>query len=571
MASCPGGYATDRFKVSVDNNFLCPICSEVLKDPVQCQNQHHFCKVCIKKHLETNAKSCPICVQDLEEKTLAEPPRILTDYLNGLLISCDHSEKGCTEVIPVSQLKAHVRECKYRPVVCPNEKCGQTFNQEDLVEHVNNACEYRLIHCPDCEDDMIYKKFSKHACVLSKDLNKLRLEWAEVKNVLYEICNSQKEMSGFQKEMANNQKEMSNYQKEMSSSQKVMSVTQKEMFNSQKEMSSSQTEMANSQKEVLHSVQGLSNGQHNIALLPQAAKPNVGASVMVIGGRNEEDSLSSVEVLYPGSEVWTMLQPMEELRASAASVLYGNDVIVSGGRCNEGCSDTLEMLSLVNKPLRWIPFPVKLPHKSCGHNGVVINNYLYLVGGFNMENLFNSIYRVLLHPPYTVEFTCEMHQAVCFHGLQAFEEFLLIIGGSRSKLLQNSVNTVLTYNTVNDKLNKINPLPFAICDVTSVRWNDKVIIIGGTTHDAVSLNTVIMYNVNGSYHRMLPSMKYARSSCAATVADNHIVVMGGYDWFQKKFLSSVECFDLDRQVWKELPPMNEARSEATAVVYAGLF
>jgi hypothetical protein len=47
--------------------------------------------------------------------------------------------------------------------------------------------------------------------------------------------------------------------------------------------------------------------------------------------------------------------------------------------------------------------------------------------------------------------------------------------------------------------------------------------------------------------------------------------MGGYDWFEKKYLNSVECFDLDRQVWEELPVMNEARSEATAVVYAGLF
>ena len=528
MASCPGGYAADRFKVSVDNNFLCPICSDILKDPVQCQNQHYFCKVCIKKHLETNAKSCPICVQDLDEKTLAEPPRILTDYLNGLLISCDNSEKGCTEVVPVSQLKAHARECKYRPVVCANEKCGQTFNQEDLVDHVNNACEYRLIHCPDCEDDMIYKKFGKHSCVLSKDLNELRREWAEVKKVLNEICNSQKEIS-----------------------------------NSQKEMSTSQ-------KEVLHSVQGLSDGQYNVAMLPQAAKPNVGASVMVIGGRNEEDGLSSVEVLYPGSEVWTMLPPMEELRGSAASVLYGNDVIVSGGRSNEGCSDTLERLSLVNKPFKWVPFPVQLPLKCCGHNGVVINNYLYLVGGHDWKNACNSIYRIFLHPPYNVEITCEMQQPVCFHGLQAFEEFLLIIGGSRSNLSKNSVSTVLAYDTVNDKSMERSPLPFPICDVATVRWNDKIIVIGGTTHNVVSLNTVIMYNVNGTYHRMLPSMKYARSSCAATVAGNHIVVMGGYDWFQKKFLSSVECFDLDRQVWEELPPMNEARSEATAVVYAGL-
>ena len=70
---------------------------------------------------------------------------------------------------------------------------------------------------------------------------------------------------------------------------------------------------------------------------------------------------------------------------------------------------------------------------------------------------------------------------------------------------------------------------------------------------------------------MLPSMKHARSSCAATIAGNKVIVMGGYDWFEKKYLNSVECFDLDRQVWEELPVMNEARSEATAVVYAGLF
>ena len=320
MASCSRGYATDHFKVFVENNFLCSICAEVLKDPVQCQNQHHFCKVCIKKHLETNAKSCPICVQDLEEKTLAEPPRILTDYLNGLLISCDHSERGCTEAVPVSQLKAHVRECKYRPVVCPNEKCEQTINQEDLTEHLNNACEYRLMDCPDCEDDMIYKKFSNHACVLSKDLNKLKVEWAEVKNVLGEICNSQKEILKSEKKLARKQ---------------------------------------------------------NTAETPL---PNVTATVVVIGGQNK-NAMDSVEVLYSGSKVWKVLQLMQEPRGSTASLLHRNDVIVSERRCNECISDAIEQLSLVKKPLTWIPFPVKLPFTCCGHNSDVINDCLYLVRG----------------------------------------------------------------------------------------------------------------------------------------------------------------------------------------------
>ena len=45
--------------------------------------------------------------------------------------------------------------------------------------------------------------------------------------------------------------------------------------------------------------------------------------------------------------------------------------------------------------------------------------------------------------------------------------------------------------------------------------------------------------------------------------------MGGYDRDAGELLNSVECFDLDRQVWEELPAMNEARSEVIAVVCAG--
>ena len=501
-------------------------------------------------------------MQDLSEETLAEPPRILTDYLNGLMISCDHSERGCTEVVQVSRLKAHVHECNYRPVVCTNEKCGQTFKQEDLADHVTNACEYRLVHCPDCEDDMIYKKFSKHACVLSKNLEKMELEWSEMKNVLVVLCNSQKEICDSQKEVRDSQKEMCQLQNEMSHSQK-------KMCDSQNKMSNSQEEMCDSQKEILTSVQGLACDKENLAMLSQTPAPNVRATVMVIGGRNE-NGLNSVEVLYPGSTMWTVLQPMQESRGSASSVLYGNDVIVSGGRSGKVISDTIERLSLLNKPLRWIPFPVKLPLQCCGHKVVVINNCLYLVGGHAGKPPFQTIYSILLHPPYTVELKCEMQQAVCFHGLQPFGDSLFIFGGSCTGSLEKAVNTVVSYNTVSNEVSVMKPLPFAICDVATVRCNDNVIIIGGTAHNGMSLNTAILYNVTGNTLKMLPSMRHARSSCAATIADNKVIVMGGYDWFEKKYLNSVECFDLDRQVWEELPAMNEARSEATAIVYAGL-
>ena len=86
----------------------------------------------------------------------------------------------------------------------------------------------------------------------------------------------------------------------------------------------------------------------------------------------------------------------------------------------------------------------------------------------------------------------------------------------------------------------------------------------------VSVNTVILYNTKENTLKMLPAMRHARSSCAATIAGNKVIVMGGYDCCEKKYLNSVECFDLELQVWEELPVMNKARSEATVVVYAGI-
>jgi hypothetical protein len=41
--------------------------------------------------------------------------------------------------------------------------------------------------------------------------------------------------------------------------------------------------------------------------------------------------------------------------------------------------------------------------------------------------------------------------------------------------------------------------------------------------------------------------------------------MGGYNK-EQGYLSSVECFDLESQIWHELPSMNEAKYKIAAVL-----
>ena len=60
-------------------------------------------------------------------------------------------------------------------------------------------------------------------------------------------------------------------------------------------------------------------------------------------------------------------------------------------------------------------------------------------------------------------------------------------------------------------------------------------------------------------------MKQKRRGCTAVLTGNVVVVMGGLNekW---ECLKSVECFDLERQGWQDLPDMLEPRADATAVV-----
>ena len=46
------------------------------------------------------------------------------------------------------------------------------MNLADLEQHRTEVCEYRQVYCEECEKDMPFKKYSKHSCVISKDVSR---------------------------------------------------------------------------------------------------------------------------------------------------------------------------------------------------------------------------------------------------------------------------------------------------------------------------------------------------------------------------------------------------------------
>jgi hypothetical protein len=70
------------------NDFLeCPICFDIMKDPVLCNAQGHtFCRHCVTRHLD-QSETCPTCREPMQiEKML--PNRLVCSLIEDAEVHC---------------------------------------------------------------------------------------------------------------------------------------------------------------------------------------------------------------------------------------------------------------------------------------------------------------------------------------------------------------------------------------------------------------------------------------------------------------------------------------------------
>ena len=508
------GYEDERFETKVDDNLHCVICTEVLKDPVQCpRNEHHFCRNCIIKHLK-HSRNCPTCKDPLTVETLVKPQRFLANTLARLKISCDNAQRGCRAVVELGSLNTHVASCGFSPVPCSNDQCDEIISRRDKEVHENKVCDFRLVKCDYCGQMVLYKNFMQHSCPPRKEIREMK---AEMRAELREVRSTQDEIL----RMVRN----------------VMSSLERLERN------------ATQRSEGSHA----SSGQE------------LQAEIVVAGGLYRR----SVEVFNMTTKTWRSLSEMKECRFKSSSVLYQGHMIVTGG-WNERSQDldSVEELNLDQQNEHWVKSKFKLPAPSNGHTCVVYQNRLIVIGGYGNIRVYDTIYEIQLNPPYTSKLLTRMSKPVCYHGAEIVNDKIFIIGGSTTGLSKDVTNTVLMFDPATNTCTEIKPLPYQLSAMATVTWKDNVVILGGRDDQVNILNTVILYNVTTGSHRMLPAMTTKRWGCTAVIIGDNIIVMGGRNETYAD-LKSVECFNFNTNTWTELPAMTEARMCATAVVKYG--
>jgi hypothetical protein len=151
------------------DHFTCPICLQILDDPVSCYKGHGFYRKCLEEAMD-RSQNCPCCTAPLTQpltsllgmRNLIMVSRVCCFSLLSALEAAEASATprdavlsngGCTWTGKFENAENHFNECGFVEVTCSFEGCGTTLLRRELAEH-QTKCSHRTVTCKGCDERM---------------------------------------------------------------------------------------------------------------------------------------------------------------------------------------------------------------------------------------------------------------------------------------------------------------------------------------------------------------------------------------------------------------------------------
>ena len=155
----------------------CPVCFEIVLEPVQTSCGHLFCKRCVE-----GVTRCPVC----RKQFTSVPDNFNNRRVRSLRVKCSFTANGCKWMGDLGDVGDHeVARCEFQPKPCPY--CDFTTTQKEIFQRHVTTCDSHKFPCPnycgaapsrrdlhqhleECPEQLIRCKFSILGCdaVLSR-------------------------------------------------------------------------------------------------------------------------------------------------------------------------------------------------------------------------------------------------------------------------------------------------------------------------------------------------------------------------------------------------------------------
>ena len=142
-------YTFVETQVQLLEELKCPICLDLVNQPVSTSCQHLFCENCIK-----DQHTCPTCRKRISGTI---PDVGSTRLLKAFKVKCPNEEQGCEWEGHFGDSEEHLeKNCQQQMVKCPN-RCGKKNERRLIRSHTELNCPNRRYTCPHCDHVGVYK------------------------------------------------------------------------------------------------------------------------------------------------------------------------------------------------------------------------------------------------------------------------------------------------------------------------------------------------------------------------------------------------------------------------------
>ncbi|XP_069786679.1 kelch-like protein 23 [Narcine bancroftii] len=271
--------------------------------------------------------------------------------------------------------------------------------------------------------------------------------------------------------------------------------------------------------------------------------------------------LSEVHIWNPSIDLWTQGSQMpDHTRESYSVSALGPNIYVTGGYSSDNL-EALDTMWIYNSEMdNWAEGSPMLNARYY-HCSVVMRGCVYVMGGYRAGA---PVQDAEFYDPLIKKWTsiANMLKGVGNATACVVQEVVYVTGGHYGYRGSSTYDKIQSYRSDLNEWTMVTITPHPEYGLCSVSLYNKVYLVGGQT------TITDCYDTEKNEWKQITQMNERRMECGALAMNGCIYVTGGYSYSKGKYLQSIEKYDPENDTWEIIGNLPSAmRSHGCVCVY----